>query len=53
MILVTILLTRRQLFGGLVQTLRRLPKDFADGKKRIDDPAAAAKPVNAPPRERE
>lgn len=37
---------RRYLVGDLVNTVKKLPKDYRDSKARADDPAAAAKPVN-------
>ncbi len=47
--LVLLLANRRYLFGDLVRTVKKLPKDYDDGKQRVDDPAGAAKPINAPP----
>lgn len=36
---------RRYLVGDLVNSVKKLPKDFRDGKAAAEDPAAAAKPV--------
>ena len=46
-----VLSTRRNAVGELARTVKKLPKDFKDGQKAVDDPAMAAKPVNEPPRE--
>jgi hypothetical protein len=51
-ILIGIVATRRWLVGDLVRALRDAPRHYREGKRRVDDPASAAKPIE-PARERD
>ena len=45
--LIFLIANRRHLVGDLVQTAKKLPKDFKTGKKAAEDPVSAAKPITA------
>jgi hypothetical protein len=47
-LLVALLFSRKHLLGDLFRTVKKLPKDFDDGKQSVDDPASQAKPINPP-----
>jgi hypothetical protein len=47
--LIFLIANRRHLVGDLVNTAKKLPKDFNDAKKRAEDPVSAAKSVDAKP----
>jgi hypothetical protein len=46
-VLIFIVATRRRLVGDLIDSVRKTPEKYREGKKAADDPAAAAKPVRA------
>ena len=47
-ILIALVFSRKHLIGDLFRTVKKLPKDFGDGKEAVDDPASQAKPINPP-----
>lgn len=47
-LLIGIVVSRRHLVGDVIGALRKAPKSYREGKKRIEDPAATAKPVPEP-----
>lgn len=48
-LLIGIVVSRRHLVGDVIGALRKAPKSYREGKKRIEDPAASAKPVPPEP----
>jgi hypothetical protein len=52
-VLVALVLSRKHLVGDLFRTVKKLPKDFDEGQRAVDDPASQAKPVTPlkPPRD--
>ena len=47
-ILIFLIASGRGKLAALFSTARKLPKEFDDGKKRVEDPAMAARDVSPP-----
>ena len=48
-ILVSLILSRRYLLGGLARAVRGLPADYRRGQRQAEDPATEAKDVGPRP----